>query len=125
MHYKQEQTTLKPTIMTQYFVKTQSSVNEMLLHSTMKEEFATTDLAEARKAFEVEVEQLRKEYFTYEQLCELYDKSSIILNQCEEENMIYCEIIAIEVGEDGELDGSSMRSVETSENFFDKSYWAK
>ncbi|MBR1962305.1 MAG: hypothetical protein IKA26_05050 [Alistipes sp.] len=111
--------------MTQYFVKTQSSVNEMLLHSTMKEEFATTDLAEARKAFEVEVEQLRKEYFTYEQLCELYDKSSIILNQCEEENMIYCEIIAIEVGEDGELDGSSMRSVETSENFFDKSYWAK
>lgn len=53
MLYKQEQTTIKTlTTMTQYFVKTQSSVNEMLLHSTMKAEFATTDLAEARKAFE-------------------------------------------------------------------------
>lgn len=111
--------------MTQYFVKTQSPVNEMLLHSTMKEEFATTDLAEARRAFEVEVEQLRKEYFTNEQLCDLYDKSQIILNQSEWENMIYCEILAIDEDEDGELDMMTMRSIDVSENFFDKSYWAK
>ena len=111
--------------MTQYFVKTQSSVNEMLLHSTMKKEFATTDLAEARKAFEVEVEQLRKQYYTYEQLCEMYDKSEIILNQSEQDDMVFCEILAIDEDEDGELDSMTMRSVDVSENFFDKSYWGK
>lgn len=32
--------------MKRYLVKTQSSVNEMLLHSTMQREFSTDDLAE-------------------------------------------------------------------------------
>ena len=90
--------------MTQYFVKTQSSVNEMLLHSTMKKEFATTDLAEARRAFEVEVEQLRKEYATIEEL--EYSPSDK-----EQDHAIYCSIVAI----DGEGD---MEFIEDSEYFY-------
>ena len=92
--------------MTQYFVKTQSSVNEMLLHSTMKKEFDTTDLAEARKAFEVEVEQLRKEYATIEQL--EYSPSDK-----EQDNAIYCSIVAID--EEGELS-----FIEDSEYFYER-----
>lgn len=89
-----------------YFVKTQSSVNEMLLHSTMKKEFATTDLAEARKAFEVEVEQLRKEYDTYDEL----EHSP---SDKEQNHAIYCSILAID--EEGDVE-----YIEDSEYFYSK-----
>lgn len=90
--------------MTQYFVKTQSSVNEMLLHSTMKKEFATTDLAEARKAFEAEVEQLHKEYATIEEL--EYSPSDY-----EQSHAVYCSIISVD--EEGD-----MEFIEDSEYFY-------
>lgn len=94
-----------------YFVKTQSSVNEMLLHSTMQREFATDNLDEAREVFEKEVEVLSK---TYAKANEFeYSPSDY-----ETSHAIFCEILELVLDEDGEVD--DIISVETSDYYYER-----
>lgn len=97
--------------MARYFVKTQSSVNEMLLHSTMQREFATDNLDEAREVFEKEVEVLSK---TYAKANEFeYSPSDY-----ETSHAIFCEIIELVFDEDDEVD--DIISVERSDYYYEK-----
>lgn len=90
-----------------YSVTTQTSLNQHLLHSTMKQSFDTTSLEEAMEVFNKEVEQLRKEYKTIEQL----DYSP---SDNEQNHAVYCSIIAI----DGE-DADEVEFIEDSEYFYE------
>lgn len=90
-----------------YCVTTQTSVNQHLLHSTMKESFESTSLDEAMEVFNNEVEQLRREYKTIEQL----DYSP---SDKEQDHAVYCSIIAI----DSE-DADEVEFIKDSEYFYE------
>lgn len=94
-----------------YFVKTQSSVNPMLLHSTMKNEFATIDINEAYAAFNKEVEALSATYLTAEQ----FKAAGCEMCESVDNHAIYCSIIAI----DSE-DEDNVEFIEDSEYFYEK-----
>lgn len=97
--------------MARYFVKTQSSVNEMLLHSTMKREFATDNLDEARLVFEKEVQVLSKTYAKA-------DEFEYSPSDYEASHAIYCEIVELVYDEDGEVE--DIISVECSDNYYER-----
>lgn len=79
-----------------YFVRTQDSVNQHLLHHNLTKEYATNDLEDARRVFAKEVEQLGKEYKTLEEL----DYSP---SEREQNHAIYCSIFAIDSLEPDEV----------------------
>ena len=97
--------------MARYSVKTQSSVNEMLLHSTMQREFITNDLEEARAVFSKEVEALEAQYVNVNNLS--YSPSDY-----EASHAVYCEIIELVFDEDGEVE--DIVSVETSDAYYER-----
>lgn len=97
--------------MKRYSVKTQSSVNEMLLHSTMQRELATDNLDEAREAFEKEVEVLSKTYAKADE----FDYSP---SDYEDSHAIFCEIVELVFDEDDEVD--DIISVERSDYYYEK-----
>lgn len=97
--------------MKRYSVKTQSSVNEMLLHSTMQREFATNDLAEAKAAFSKEVKALEAQYINMSKLD--YTPSDY-----EASHAIYCEIVELVCDEDGEVE--DIISIECSDNYYER-----
>lgn len=84
MHQKQTTTTMKT-----YFVTTQTGVNKCLLHSLMKAEYSTTDLADAQRVFDAEVEELRRTYKTA-------DEFEYCPNDDETNHAYYCSITAID-----------------------------
>lgn len=89
-----------------YIVKTGSAVNEMMLHSTMKAEFETSDFDEALKAFEEEVKELGR----------CYDKGSRLSynpSQRERDHAIQCQIVSM--NGDGEIE-----YIMESEYFFER-----
>lgn len=90
-----------------FFVKTQTSVNEHLLHSSMQKQYSSTSLDEAKVAFVKEVAQLKKEYKTIEQLD--YSPSDY-----EQSHAVYCSIIAIDSEEPDEVE-----FIEDSEYFYE------
>lgn len=95
------------TTMKTYFVKTQTSVNEHLLHSTMQKEFSTTDINEAYAMFSKEVERLHKEYKTMEEL-------EYCPSDNEQNHAVYCSIIAIDSEDTDEVE-----FIEDSEYFYE------
>lgn len=97
--------------MARYFVKTQSSVNEMLLHSTMQREFSTDNLDEAREVFAKEVEVLSKTYAKADE----FDYSP---SDYESSHAIYCEIIELVCAADGEVE--DILSIERSDNYYER-----
>ena len=90
-----------------FIVKTQTSVNEHLLHHSMQKEFATTDINEAIATFEKEIGQLRKEYATIGDL----DYSP---NDREQSHAIYCSIIAVD-----DEDPDEIEFIKDSEYFYE------
>ena len=110
LYYKQgdnSTTNKKHKTMKTYIVKTQTSVNEHLLHSLMQKVYTTNDLADARKVFEAEVEQLKNELKTIDQLG--YEPS-----QNEQNHAVYASIIAID-----DEDADEVEFVEDSEYFYE------
>ena len=97
--------------MKRYSVKTQSSVNEVLLHSTMQREFATNHLAEAKAAFSKEVKALEGQYINESKLD--YTPSDY-----EASHAIYCEIVELVCDEDGEVE--DIISIECSDNYYER-----
>lgn len=97
--------------MTRYSVKTQSSVNEMLLHSTMQREFTTDNLAEAKAVFAKEVEALASQYVT----ADAFEYSP---SDYETSHAIFCEIIEFVFDEDGEVE--DIISVESSDYYYER-----
>lgn len=97
-----------------YSVKTQSSNNQMLLHSIMETEFITTSLQEAEVMFDKEVAALTEAYDTYEQVCEKYPSvKEYGLSDSEQNNAIYCSIVAVD--EDGDVE-----FIKDSEYFYER-----
>lgn len=75
--------------MATYKVSTQSSVNNMLLHSRMTESYITCNLDDARQVFKTEVEELKKQYATA-------DEFEYSPSEKEEAHAIFCEIVTID-----------------------------
>ncbi len=89
-----------------YIVKTGSAVNEMMLHSTNKPEFETSDLDETLNVFEAEVKELER----------CYDKASQLDYKPSEQewnHAIYCSLISKD--EDDEIE-----FLKDSEYFFER-----
>lgn len=81
-----------------YFVKTQSAVNEMLLHCKscfLNEQFTSASYEEAKRIFDEEVEALEAEYVKDSELG--YQPSDH-----ESDHAVYCTLGAID--EDGEVE---------------------
>lgn len=97
--------------MARYSVKTQSSVNEMLLHSTMQREFTTDNLDEAKAVFSKECEALASQYAT----ADAFEYSP---SDYEASHAIFCEIIELVYGEDGEVE--DIVSIETSDYYYER-----
>lgn len=97
--------------MAHYLVKTQSFVNEMLLHSTMEREFSTENIDEARAAFAKEVQVLEATYITA-------DKFEYQPNDQEAQHAIFCEIIEVVYNDDGEVE--DILSVEKSDLYYER-----
>lgn len=93
--------------MTTYTITTQSSLNEMLLHSLMQTSFITTSLDEAKKVFNAEVEELAKCYKTAGQL-------PYSITDQESQYGIYCTITALSDDEDADVE-----FIENSEYFYE------
>jgi hypothetical protein len=97
--------------MAHYLVKTQSSVNEMLLHSTMQREFTTDNLDEAKVVFAKECEALASQYVT----ADAFEYSP---SDYEVSHAIFCEIIELVYDEDGEV--GDIVSIETSDYYYER-----
>lgn len=97
--------------MARYSVKTQSSVNEMLLHSTMQREFTTDNLDEAKAVFAKECEALASQYAT----AEAFEYAP---SDYETSHAIFCEIIELVYDEDGEVE--DIVSIETSDYYYER-----
>lgn len=93
--------------MKQFFVKTQTANNPSLLHSLMKAEYSTEELADAKRVFDAEVEALAKSYKTIEQL-------DYCPSDKEQANAFYCSILAIDSEDPDEVE-----FIEDSEYFYE------
>lgn len=82
--------------MARFILKTQSDNNAMLLHSTMKSEFATDDLSEAMGAFHKEIEALEAAYINEHRL-------RYIPTDYESSNAAYCEVMSLSFDQFGEI----------------------
>lgn len=91
--------------MATYKVSTQSSVNNMLLHSRMTEAYITCNLDDARQIFKAEVEELKKRYATA-------DEFEYSPNEYEETHAIFCEIVTIDEH------GDFVESIEISDYYY-------
>ena len=90
-----------------YIVKTQTSVNEHLLHSLMQKDYQTADLDDARRVFQAEVEKLKEEFKTFEQL-------GYAPSEQEQNHAVYTSIIAID-----DEDADEVEFIEDSEYFYE------
>lgn len=91
-----------------YFVKTQTSVNPHLLHSLMIKEYATTDLADAIKVFDDEVDYLSQE---------LTPAGALDYSPTDKEcdHRVYCSILAVD-----DDDPDDVEFIKDSDYFFEK-----
>lgn len=90
-----------------YYITTQTPVNQCLVHSIMKPEYATPDEADARRAFNKEVETLRATYKASDDLP--YSPTDRDFN-----NAVYCSLFAID-----DEDPDEVEYIDDSEYFFE------
>lgn len=93
--------------MKKYFVTTQTSVNQCLLHSIMKASYEADTLAEAEQVFDKEVEVLGRTYQTIDQLT--YSPTD-----AETMHAYYCSITAID-----DEDPDKVEYVKDSDYFYE------